>query len=56
MLYVFSVLIIATLLLSVFSVDELTQMLAGLSVQSSVALVVLVMAVILLVWRARRKK
>lgn len=53
MLYVFSLLILASVVLSVFSVDELAQALAGLSLLGSVALG---LGLLVLVWRLRRKQ
>lgn len=56
MLYVFAVVVVASLVLSAYSVDELMQVLAGLSSTSAWALLLLGVAVGVWLWRVRRKK
>ncbi len=56
MLYVFSVVVVISLLLGAYSLDELMQMLVGLSATSAVALALLGVALGVLLWQVRRKK
>ena len=56
MLYVFLLVIVASLVLSVFSVNELLQAFDGLSSSSMAFLTLLGVALGALIWRARRKK
>lgn len=56
MLYVFSILVVATLLLSVMSLDELAQRLAELPSVWLAAGLLLLAVLAFWVWRSRRKK
>lgn len=56
MLYVFLLVIVASLVLSVFSADELLQAFDGLSSSSVAFSTLLGVALGVLIWRARRKK
>lgn len=56
MLYVFLLVIVASLLLSAFSVDELLHVLDGLSFTEVALLTLLGAALVVLIWRARRRR
>lgn len=57
MLYVFSLLSVVTLLLSVFSVDELDQALGGLLTNGAalyLAVIMLILVAVVMLWRKKR--